>query len=240
MNDICKSTNQEKNFNNFDFNKVDKGTVAIDKWCSSSKDFEAYKRYTQNSFFEQINGALRSGLTDDYFVLNDIECLDRIFKTMPDEATPKEDMVVYRGTYLSKDLKDIIDGKSSTDIFVEKGFASTSKSKNVAKSFAYAENPDKILLKITIPKGSKVIDDEELPSYARSKMQAEQEVLIPRNAQFKILSYNPRTKTADAIYLGQKYPLKMPEVIKVSGADILSNINKIMVNKEFDFKKLNL
>ena len=134
------------------------------------------------------------------------------------------------------ELKKIIDGKSSTDIYIEKGFASTSKDKVVAKCFAFMDDQEKILLRIQVPKGSKVIDDEKLPSYARSKMIAEKEVLLPRNAQFKITGYNPKTKVVDAVFIGQKQPLTMPEFKKFTGMDILSDINKINIDK---FNKLN-
>lgn len=224
----------KNNYKPYDTSKINKEAEIIDEWACS-KNMGAYKRYTLNGYFEDINTALRTGITDNLGVPDDIEMLDELFQTIPKEITPKQDMIVYRGAYLDSDLKEIIEGKSSTDIYTEKGFASTSKDKVVAKSFVFLDNQEKIILRIQIPKGSKVIDDENLPAYARSKMIAEKEVLLPRNAQFKITGYNPKSKTIDAIYLGQKQPLTMPEFKKFKGMSILSDINKanmhININK---------
>lgn len=220
----------KNNYNLYDISKINKEAEIVDKWACS-KNMDAYKRYTINGYFEDINTALRTGITDNFGVPDDIKMLDELFKTVPNVITPKQDMIVYRGAYLDSELKKIIDGKSSTDIYIEKGFASTSKDKVVAKSFAFMDDQEKILLRIQVPKGSKVIDDEKLPSYARSKMIAEKEVLLPRNAQFKITGYNPKTKVADAVFIGQKQPLLMPEFKKFEGMCILSDINKININK---------
>ena len=93
-------------------------------------------------------------------------------------------------------------------------------------------NQDKILLQITIPKGSIVIDDEKIPSDFRSKMSSEKEVLLPRNAQFRVLSYDKENKIVDVIYLGQKQPLEMPQINQYSAADILATLNKNVLFKE--------
>ena len=217
--------------NNVDFfnNKENSTSAAIDDWCTT-KDFYAYKRYTLNSYFESINEALRSGFTNDFSIKYDIQQLDNVFKTIPEKIKPQKDMEVYRGAYLSDELKNIIKGNSKTNIYTDQGFVSTSKNINVANRFA--KGNDKVLLHITIPKGSSVIEDEKLPSYARSKMK-EEEVLLPRNSQFKILSYNPITKTVEAEFIGQKKPLDFPTYTEDSGRNTLSDINKIFINKKF-------
>ena len=216
--------------NNCEFKKMDKECHQVDDWYLS-KDFDAYKRYTKNGYFEAINNALRGGIAKDSFVLDDIQTLDRLFHKIPLQILPKKDMVVYRGAFLTNELKDILQGKSKTNIFTDKAFVSTSKSKEVAEQFASGE--DKILLQIRIPKGSKVIDDEKLPSYIASKMKSEQEVLLPRNAQFKVLSYDEKNKTVDVLYLGQKFPLEMPTTFDYSGMEILAELNKSsFYNKE--------
>ncbi|MBQ8887097.1 MAG: hypothetical protein IJY61_05280 [Candidatus Gastranaerophilales bacterium] len=209
--------------NNREFIKINKESQQIETWCLS-RDFDAYKRYTKNGYFEAINNALRAGITNDVFVLNDIQALDRLFEKIPTRVIPKTDITVYRGAFLTNELKDILQGKSKTDTFIDKAFVSTSKSKQVAKQFA--NNEDKILLQITIPKGSKIIDDEKLPSYTSSIMEGEQEVLLPRNAQFKVLSYDEKSKIVNVLYMGQKRPLEMPDVFEYSGRDILSDLNK--------------
>ena len=211
--------------------KINKESQQIESWCLS-RDFDVYKRYTKNGYFEKINNALRTGYTNDFFVQDDIQALDRLFQKMPTQIIPKMDTTVYRGTYLTQELNDILNEKSNTDIFTDKGFVSTSRSKQVAKQFANHE--DKILLKITVPKGSKVIDDERLPSYVASIMKGEQEVLLPRNAQFKVLSYDEKSGIVDVLYLGQKQPLEMPTLFEHSGFDVLSDINKnsLLIDKK--------
>lgn len=194
-----------------------------------SADFIAYNRYTENGYHEKINNALRTGYSDDISVQNDILSLDKLFEQIPSIHIPQTDIKVYRGTVLTEELKEILNGNSKTDVFTDKAFVSTSKRKDVAEHFAepfFIRNQDKILLQITIPKGSKVIDDEKIPSAFRSKMSNEKEVLLPRNAQFRVLSYDKENKIVDVIYLGQKQPLEMPQIYQCSGFDILADINK--------------
>lgn len=228
-------TNEIKvDINKYDLSNMNsKGFSAIDEW-TTSKDFDAYKRYSMNSYFEKINGSLRTGTTNDFFVLEDIKKLDNLFKTIPEEIKPDNEMIVYRGAYLSPELKNILDGKSSSDIYVDKGFVSTSKNKSIAKQFASTD--EKVFMQIKIPKGASVIDDTQLPSSACSKMRNEEEVLLPRNSQFKILSYNPLTKIVEAEFIGQQYPAIMPTYDDYTGSDNLAELNKIFMSKEFNSK----
>lgn len=193
------------------------------------REFGAYKRYTKNGYYEKINEALRCGCTDDFFVVDDIKALDKLFDTIPNKLKNKNQMVVYRGAPLTKDLEKIINRTSPTDIYTDKAYVSTSKDKQVAKRFAL--EPDKVLFEIIIPRNSSIIDDEELPSHCRSLLSTEQEVLLPRNTQLKILDYDPKTKKVKAVFVGQKKPTDLPSLYEVSGADVLSEINKILINK---------
>lgn len=204
---------------------------AFDDWAPQ-KLMSVFSRYTQNSYFEQINNALRSGYSESILVNDDIEALDKLFKLVPNKLKNKTPMTVYRGALLTKELDDILKGKSKTDIYTEKAFVSTSKSKQVAKQFAMYG--DKVILEIELPKNTTFIEDSMLPSYARSKMSNEEEVLLPRNAQFKITGFDPKTKIVKATYLSQKQPLEMPEIFEYSGTDMLSNLNKnlLLIKKE--------
>ena len=224
-----------------DYFKTNYETYEIFNKKLNSKDCEdwapgklmsVFSRYTQNSYFEQINNALRSGYTESILVNDDIEALDKLFKLVPNKLKNKTPITVYRGALLTKELDDILQGKSKTDIYTEKAFVSTSKSKQVAKQFAM--HGDKIILEIELPQNTTFIEDSMLPSHARSKMSNEEEVLLPRNAQFKITDFNPKTRTVKAIYLGQKQPLEMPEIFEYSGSDMLSNLNKnlLIIDKE--------
>ena len=226
-----KSDYQKTNLEIYDKPIKKLNSEAIDEWAPA-KLMSVFSRYTQNSYFEQINNALRSGYSESILVNDDIEALDKLFKLVPNKLKNKTPMTVYRGALLTKELDDILKGKSKTDIYTEKAFVSTSKSKQVAKQFAM--HGDKIILEIELPKNTTFIEDSMLPSYARSKMSNEEEVLLPRNAQFKITSFDPKTKIVKATYLGQKQPLEMPEIFEYSGSDMLSNLNKnlLLIDKE--------
>ena len=80
--------------------KINKESQQIESWCLS-RDFDVYKRYTKNGYFEKINNALRTGYTNDFFVQDDIQALERLFQKMPTQIIPKTDMTVYRGTFLT-------------------------------------------------------------------------------------------------------------------------------------------
>ena len=219
------------NFEKYDKPISNLNSKDCEDWAPS-KLMSVFSRYTQNSYFEQINNALRSGYTESILVNDDIEALDKLFKLVPNKLKNKTPMTVYRGALLTKELDDILQGKSKTDIYTEKAFVSTSKSKQVAKQFAM--HGDKIILEIELPKNTTFIEDSMLPSHAHSRMSSEEEVLLPRNAQFKITDFNPKTRTVKAIYLGQKQPLEMPEIFEYSGSDMLSNLNKnlLIIEKE--------
>ena len=197
----------------------------IENWCLSSP-FDSYKAYTKNGLFEKINSFLRYGITDEIFIENYIRNLDKLFETLPQKLRNTVPLEVYRGIKLNPELEQLINGKLDSDIYLDKGFVSTSKSKSIAKQFM---GEDGVLFHIIIPRNSVIIDDEKLPSYARSFMKTEQEVLLPRNAQFKILSYNPKTGILEAEYIGQKQPLEMPQkIILPTHQEICGIYNKIL------------
>lgn len=208
----------------------------IENWCLSSP-FDSYKAYTKNGLFEKINSFLRYGITDEIFIENYIRNLDKLFETLPQKLRNTVPLEVYRGIKLNPELEQLINGKLDSDIYLDKGFVSTSKSKSIAKQFM---GEDGVLFHIIIPRNSVIIDDEKLPSYARSFMKTEQEVLLPRNAQFKILSYNPKTGIVEAEYIGQKQPLEMPQkIILPTHQEICGIYNKILLNKKIKLMTLN-
>ena len=210
--------------------------LEIDNWCLNSP-FESYKAYTKNGLFEKINNFLRYGITDDIFIENYIRNLDKLFETLPQKLRNPVPIEVYRGIKLNPDLEQLINGKLDSDIYIDKGFVSTSKSKSIAKQFM---GDDGVILHIIIPRNSAIIDDEKLPSYARSFMKTEQEVLLPRNSQFRISSYNPKTRILEAEYIGQKQPLEMPpKVILASHQEICGEYNKTLLNKKIPIYNFN-
>lgn len=217
------------NYNFYSDKFIDKTNKKDDIWCSPDR-FESYRRYTQNGYFELINEACRQGYTDDFLVIEDIKNLDSLFDTLPLRMRNSKEMEVYRGAKLYFDIEAALTENNGSFIFTDNGFVSTSKSLDVAKNFA--TSPEKVILHITIPENSTILDDEKLSFYSRSAMKNEREVLLPRNSQFKIISYNPETKIAEAIYLGQKMPVRTPKLVySHKGSDNLANINKeILLN----------
>ncbi len=125
-------------------------------------------------------------------------------------------------------MEFIISGKSKTDVFTDKGFVITSSDREIASMYAQRDNA--VIMHITVPKGSNIIDSAKLPKSKCQILKNQKEVLLPRNAQFKITSYNPKTKVVEAVYLGQKYPLTIPENKFNSGAAALSDLNKTLLN----------
>lgn len=218
-----KTDYQKNNFEIYQKPITKLNSEAIDSWAPD-KLMSVFSRYTQNSYFEQINSALRSGLSRSILVNDDIEALDKLFSLVPNKLKNKTPMTVYRGAKLTKELDEILQGKSKTNIYTEKAFVSTSKSKQVAKQFAMHGN--KVIFAIELPINSTFIEDSMMPSYARSKMRNEEEVLLPRNAQFKITDFNPKTRIVKATYLGQKKPLELPEIFEYSGASLIGDLNK--------------
>lgn len=202
----------------------------VDDWCLSSP-FNAYKAYTRNGLFEKINDFLRYGITDDIFIGDYVRKLDKLFETLPKTLRNTTPLEVYRGVKLNPELEQLINKKLDSDIYVDKGFVSTSKSKSIAKQFMGEKG---VLFHIIIPRNSAIIDDEKLPSYARSLMRTEQEVLLPRNAQLRILSYNPKTGIVEAEYMEQKQPLEMPSTTTfASHQETFGKYNKILINKKY-------
>lgn len=237
--------NKIDNYINYkESDRIDKIDTATYEWVYQ-KEFGAYKRYTQNGRFEQINTALRNGFTDDILVNDEISRLDKLFETLPQKLKNRTPIQVYRGVALNYDIYNFLQGDIEGKVFTDKAFVSTSKDRYTARNFM---GKDGVLFKITIPKNSTVIDDTRLPSFAQSFMNTEQEVLLPRNAQFRIISYHPETKTVEMEYIGQKHPLKMPDVINQNlGLDILSEHKKVLLNGtkydnaiEFDYMKENI
>lgn len=193
-------------------------------WCSSNVA-NSYRRYTEDSYYHSINNALRTGITDSAAVIADIENLDLMFNTLPEDMKNQRQIDVYRGMTFTSELKSALQHTNGTNILTEKGFISTSKDKKIAQNFAAMD--DKVVMHIVIPEHSTILDDEQMPDSIRSAKRNEREVLLPRNAQFKILSYNPESNIIEAVYIGQKKPLKKPQFVYERSYDcILSDLNK--------------
>lgn len=100
--------------------------------------------------------------------------LDSLFENVPLLVEP---LVVFRGG--GRQLAQV----STGTIFSDKAFVSTSSSKELASSFVRAKGA---LLKIVIPKGSKVV-----PLPHMTQLLSEREILLPRNSRFRVVATQP-------------------------------------------------
>lgn len=145
----------------------------------SAKHLRAIKRYTGPGHVE-INGDLRGDSNGDPAVHSDIYWLDRALEAV---AVP-EVLEVYRGIdrVYAQELERR--GLRSGDIIQDKGFLSTSRNRGVARRFLGYEEGG-MLLRILIPKGSCALD---LSLYSTNP--DEQEILLPREANRRVLGYD--------------------------------------------------
>jgi SPP1 gp7 family putative phage head morphogenesis protein len=115
--------------------------------------------------------------------INDqIKMIDRIDKAMEKSATENTG-IVYRG--LRSD--EIADSLKPGAVFVDKAFLSTSTNREIAVRFAEEEerSGQKILMEITVPKGSKALDLEKASSTGADFKQGE--ILLDRGGSYKII-----------------------------------------------------
>lgn len=129
------------------------------------------RHYTTNEWFDPLNRNLRNGIQlnqKDQFVA---ETLDKVIKNNINYSTP-----TYRGIMLdSEKLNRIIEGGK----FVDRGFISTTKELDIAKTFFVWEG-EKVILKV-YHKGW--FDIEKFSHYG----EVEKEVLLWRNKVFTIM-----------------------------------------------------
>lgn len=189
--------------------------------------------------FYKINNALRTDFSETIYINADIRALDELFEIIPSELKNTTPITVYRGTKLTKELSEILQGKSSKDIFTDKAYVFTSSDINIAK--LYATHSDNVLFQIELPPNSTYITASMLPNSIAKDMKGQKEILLPRNAQFQIISYDAKSKTVKAKYIGQKQPLTTPGVMAPLKYDYTTFLNKCEIENsgklhDFGFK----
>lgn len=96
------------------------------------------------------------------------------------------DVVVFRGEHFTPDkLLEYLNGKP----FIRKGFCSTSKNKRTAMEFAKKVKPGEIpvLFRIHLKRGQSALDFVGYVDSDATVNKHEQEVLLPRNLEFRII-----------------------------------------------------
>jgi hypothetical protein len=133
----------------------------------------------------EINSQLRHNEGEPGEYSEPVSHLDDLMKQ---DKLP-EDAIVYRGIggEFARNLRSVLG--VGAKIF-DRGFASTSISRQTAKSFG-----KDLMMEIHLKKGQHgvVVGSDGSPNYAR-----EQEVLLPRGTQYEITAYNPRTGMVQA------------------------------------------
>jgi hypothetical protein len=117
--------------------------------------------------------------------------LDKAFKD-PRNRTQK-DTTLYRGI----DNATLLDSMEVGSTITDKGFVSTTYSQDVAKGFSQDEEEmtdTGAVITIRVPKGRPAIDMQNI-----SEAGDEEEVLLPRNSKFKVVSKKGNKVTLEAI-----------------------------------------
>lgn len=133
-----------------------------------------YKESEEEGGFQAINNALRSGSGKHS---ETIRRIDEGFNYFGQNSSKRQ--LVYRGV----EKFEAVDNLKVGDILTDKAFVSTTQNKSVAEEFAHSGG---YLLEITIPAGANYIDMESIEGFDQSKMHEESELLLERNAQFKV------------------------------------------------------
>lgn len=146
----------------------------------TAKQISSLESYKAN-YYKIINGQLRNGLADKD-TLENIYNIDNVITKKLDN-----DYIVYR-TFTDKQLINKIVNNPDEIIgttYLDKGFVSTTTSKDFAFKFGIRET-DRVIAEIRLKKGTKVATPENL-HYKLKK--TEQELLLGRNHSFLIIDY---------------------------------------------------
>jgi hypothetical protein len=154
---------------------------------------EALRRW--QSDHEQINAELREGEGDDWRTGPHAETITDLTNAVRGAGpTLKDDLVTWRGVGgMGVDAFPGVGGE-----FTDKGFTSLSTSKRVAAGFTTGlegvERGDKALLKVTVEKGSHVV---QTPGGAHGRV--EKELLLNRGTRFKVTGVKGRVISVRAL-----------------------------------------
>lgn len=146
----------------------------------------AVKRYS-SAEFSKINGALRKGLRLSRDIRATVDALDDAISN----STCDSEVIVYRGVGQRYAEALIASNPDVGDIIEDAGYLSTSAKRDVAGEFAKYEPPG-MMMRIKLPKGCNAL---YLAPY--SVYPAEEEWLLPRNAELRILGYDDDTRTLE-------------------------------------------
>jgi hypothetical protein len=147
---------------------------------------EAIRNYTLGGYVA-INGDLRGDGYGGEAIQRHILALDEAL----DAALSVEPLVLYRGVDSIYATELDKRGLKAGDIIEDLAFQSTSRNRSICRGFM-GYDAGGLLFRIAVPKGSKVLD---LSPYSTNP--AEEEFLLPRDTQLRVVGYDENEDVLD-------------------------------------------
>lgn len=159
--------------------------------CTQAKDMDAktnaaFKLWSTSEGYQGMNSHLREGKATTKKNRDAIDLMDKAFEKA--ERT-KKNFIAYRGVHAAEIWKwhdALMQGKLKAGDVVpaDPGFFATSSQTHTAGNFkgGHFDPTSGVMLRITIPKGSKAISIRE----GCSELKYEDEILLPRGTSFRI------------------------------------------------------
>jgi SPP1 gp7 family putative phage head morphogenesis protein len=152
------------------------------------RGLEEYKSYGYgkiNQYLRTGHGAQHLGIdqTKDY-----IKAIDKVMQVAPGLPEP---IITYRGVgkFATPEINELFGSFKPGDIWIDKGYSSTSLDKGYVKDFANGW-----LVEIENPQGTKGVMIDALKGL-EGHPNIESEWLLPRNTQFEVIETDPTTRT---------------------------------------------
>jgi SPP1 gp7 family putative phage head morphogenesis protein len=181
-NEFIKYQREDKKFMELAYKKDGKETVGYE----ALKEYKSYGYGKINEYLRTGHGAQHAGIEQ---TKNYINAIDRVMKVAPGLPEP---IITYRVVgqgNLATQIDELFASLSPGDVWIDKGFSSTSLSEEFTKTFKNGW-----IVKIQNPQGTKgvMIDGlKTLDNYVNE----EDEWLLPRNTRFRIIATNPVDRT---------------------------------------------
>jgi hypothetical protein len=154
----------------------------------SYRGLEEYKSYGYgkiNQYLRTGQGAQHAGIeqTKDY-----IKAIDKVMEVAPGLPEP---IITYRGVgkFATPEINELFGSFKPGDIWIDKGYSSTSLDKGYVKDFANGW-----FVEIENPQGTKGVMIDALKGL-EGHPNIESEWLLPRNTQFEVIETDPINRT---------------------------------------------
>lgn len=161
------------------------------------KALKEYK-YCADQFHTILRKDRFSYIPDKEKLASYVEILDSLYKNSDKCSVVQEPIIVYRALQgrFTPEQKYALQNVGS--VFDDASFLSTTK--KLATAHRFKTNSGSPILEITLPKGSKYLDMDEIFNIDYSRWK-EQELLLPRNSKLLIKSVDDKTGIIKAQYM---------------------------------------